>query len=82
MSLTLSLMVLMGLSALAFWQINSRMIVPVFMIMAAVSIMLGLYWYDIYTNEIGMTISLALIGYSFLSIGFAFWLTLGVSEDE
>jgi len=68
MSLYVAIVILVFLSALAFWN----PIAPLFMLMAGVSLMLGLYWYDVFTNEMGMAMSLVLIGYSFVCIGYTY----------
>lgn len=74
----IALVVLVLISALAFW----RPIAPLFMIMAGMALMIGLSWYDIYTNEMGMAISLCLIGYSFLCIGYTFKVIFARVGDE
>jgi len=60
-------------SVLAFWKHNALM----FMLAAGASLMTGLYWYDTYTNELGLGISLMLLAYSLVCFGFAlgclFW---------
>ncbi|GAH36200.1 unnamed protein product, partial [marine sediment metagenome] len=61
-------LLLIGLSVWAFWRLNPIL----FMITAAIAIMLGLYWYDAFTNNLGLALSLMLILYSFVCIGFAF----------
>ena len=68
MSLITTLVALGLLSVLAFWKPNPHL----FMIMAGMSLMLGLAWFDIYTNELGLGMSLGFIGYSFMCIGFTF----------
>ena len=55
-------------SLLAWWKLNAVM----FMLAAAASITTGLYWFDLYTTNIGLSISLALIGYGLLCVGQAF----------
>ena len=69
MHLIIAVVALLTLSALAFWK---PVVAPLFMIMAAMSMMIGLYWYDMYTNELGMSMSLAFIIYSFVCFGLAF----------
>lgn len=68
MSLALAGLVVVFFSVLGFWRPNP---LP-FMMAAGASLMLGLYWYDVYTTNIGLTIGLMLIAYSLVCIGFAF----------
>ena len=68
MSLFGAVIILVFLTVIAFW----RPIAPLFMLMAGTSLMLGLYWYDVFTTEIGMAVSLALIGYALVCIGYAY----------
>ena len=42
-----------------------------FMLTAGASIMLGLYWFDVYTTDVGLGISLMIILYSFMCLGAA-----------
>ena len=72
MSLFAAGLVLIFLTAIAFW----KPIAPLFMIMAGTSLMLGLYWFDIFTTNIGMAVSLALIAYSIICMGYAFKVAL------
>jgi len=68
MELTLGLAAIIAFSAMAFWIQNA----PLFMITANISIMVGLQWFNVYTDNTGMAISLMLIIYSFTCCGFAF----------
>ena len=68
MTIVLSLAVLTGFSVLAFWSRYA----PFFMIVAGASMMAGLKFYDVYTNDTGLSISLCLIGYAFIAVAFAF----------
>lgn len=67
------LMVLIGFSFLAFKWFNGLL----FMMVAGVALVLGLYWYDAFTTNIGLTIGLVLIGYGIVCAGLAlrclFW---------
>jgi len=72
MSLYGAVIILVFLTVIAFW----KPIAPLFMIMAGVSLMLGLYWFDVFTTEIGMAVSLALIAYSLICMGYAFKVAL------
>jgi len=60
-------------SLLAFWKENALL----FMLSAGASMMVGLYWYDAYTNPLGLSLSLTLIAYSLVCLGLAlkllFW---------
>lgn len=60
-------------SVLAFWRYNALL----FMLAAGASLMTGLYWYDTYTNELGLAMGILLIAYSLVCLGFAmqciFW---------
>ena len=68
MSLALAGCAVVFFSVLAFWKSDALM----FMLAAGASLMLGLYWYDIYTTNIGLAISMMLIAYSFVCLGFAY----------
>ncbi len=58
----------MFFSLMAFWKPNAIL----FMLAAGASIITGLYWYDVYTTNIGLAISLLLIAYSLFCIGMAY----------
>lgn len=68
MSLVMAGSAVLFFSIMAFWKPNTVL----FMITAGASMMTGLYWFDVYTTDIGLSIALALIAYSFISCGFAF----------
>ncbi len=68
MSLALPGLVVVFFSVLAFWRPNAVL----FMLVGGVSMMTGLYWFDVYNSDIGLSISLMLIAYSFLSFAFAY----------
>lgn len=55
-------------SVLAFWKSNAI----IFMLAGGTSIMVGLYWFDIYTTDLGLAISLMFIAYSLVCLGLAF----------
>ena len=78
MSLFGAVIVLVFLTVIAFW----RPYAPLFMITAGVSLMLGLYWFDVFTNEIGMAISLVLIAYSLVCIGYTFKVIFWQGNEE
>jgi len=67
-NLYLSIAVLFIFSALGFWRFNSLM----FMLAAGASLMAGFYWYDVFTNDAGLGISLMIWAYSTICLGFAF----------
>lgn len=66
------LLVLMILSALGFWRPKAVLSSVVWMITGGVSVTLGLYWYDIYTNDMGLPVSLMLIVFWLVCWGYAF----------
>jgi len=55
-------------STFAWWKSNA----VVFMLAYGASLMLGLYWFDVYTTDLGLAVSLMLIAYALLCCGFAF----------
>lgn len=64
----LALAVVIFFSVMGFWRLNPLL----FMLAAGSSLMLGLYWYDAFTDNLGLTIGLMLIVYSLVCAGFAF----------
>jgi len=60
-------------SILAYWK-NHAML---FLILAAVSLFVGFKWYDIYTNDTGLVISICLMAYSLVNIGMAIKALIG-----
>lgn len=68
-------------TVLAYWGKTNAL--P-FMLAAGASMMLGLHWFDVYTTNSGLGISLMLIAYSLVMLGFAyraiFWYG-GTSDD-
>ena len=68
MSVMLAGAVIAFFSAIAFWKANAQ----VFMICGGASLMTGLYTYDIYVSDIGLSISLMFIAYAFLCLALAF----------
>ena len=77
-TMVLSLAVLMGFSVLAFWSSYA----PFFMIVGGASMMAGLKFYDVYTNDTGLSIGFCLIGYAFIAIAFAFRYMFWTGEEE
>lgn len=59
---------LIFLSFLAFWRPTALL----FMLVAGISLMTGLAWFDTYGTSMGLTIALMLIVYSFASVGYAY----------
>lgn len=68
MSLAMAALAVVFFSVLAFWKENAL----VFMLAGGVSMMTGLYWHDVYTNNIGLSVALVFIAYSLVCFGFAF----------
>jgi len=68
MSLVLAGAAVVFFSVLAFWKSNAIM----FMVAGGASLMLGLYWFDVYISGIGLTLSLVFIGYSLVCLSLAF----------
>lgn len=68
MGLILAGIVVVVFSLLAFWKSN----VLIFMVAAGASLMTGLGWFDVYTTDTGLAISLMFIAYSLICIGLAF----------
>lgn len=66
--IALGLILIIGLSILAFWKYNAVL----FMLLAGASIVFGLYWFDALTTNLGLSLGLMLIAYSLVCIGFAF----------
>ena len=82
MMLAMPALAVVFFSVLAFWKENAL----VFMLAGGVSMMTGLYWYDVYTNSIGLSVSLVLIAYSLVCFGFAlrciFWKKYRNEDEE
>ena len=80
MSLVLAGCAVVFFSTFAFWRKNAVL----FMLTAGASIMTGLYWFDVYTTDIGLSISLMIIAYGLLCVGlafaFIFWRQVVVEE--
>ena len=78
MSLWLALTALGLFSFLAFWKPNAVL----FMLVAGISIILGLTWYDLYVTNMGVTMGLMLIAYALYCIGMAFRMLFWRQEIE
>lgn len=68
MGLALAWLVVVFFSLLGFWRPNPVL----FMLAAGAALMTGLYWYDVYTTNLGLGISLMLIVYALVCVGLAF----------
>ena len=68
MSLVLAGAAVVFFSLIASWKSNA----VAFMLCGAASLMTGFYWFDVYTTDIGLSISLVFIAYAFLCIALAF----------
>lgn len=81
-TLLLSFIPLALFSVLAFWKPNAVL----FMISAGIAMFVGFYWFDAYTTNLGMAISLCIIAYALYCIGLAFrmifWNRGKGSEEE
>ncbi len=68
MSLGMAFSALAFFSFLAFWKPNA----PLFMVIGAIALFTGFKWFDVYTTDTGLAISLMIISYGFIAWGFAF----------
>lgn len=78
------LVILVLLSCLAFWTVSANMLrvsVLLFMVLAGVTLMSGLKYYDLYVDDAAMGISLMLVAYSFACIGMAYGSLLKGQEE-
>lgn len=73
-----SLILLAVFSVLAFW----KQLAIIYMLLAGMSLMIGLEWYDVYAGELGMAISLVLMAYSLMCVGYAYRFILWSGGDE
>lgn len=68
-------------SVLAFWKSNAIL----FMLVAGTALITGLYWYDAFTDNLGLTIGLMLLLYALACVAFAFrmifWREIPRHED-
>lgn len=80
MSLFLAFCVVAFFSFMAFWRWSA----VIFMLAGGASLILGFYWYDYYTNSLGLSISLMLIMYAIVCIALAFRCMFwqGVKEED
>jgi len=63
-----ALAAIVALSFMAYWKPHGVL----FAIIAGMSLMTGLEWYNVQVTNLGLSISVMLIGYSFLAIGFSY----------
>ena len=85
MSLALPGAAIVLFSILGWWRPNWRPSALMFMIAAGVSITMGLQWFETYTSNMGLTMGLMLIAYSFVCIGMALNALLsvpGTGDDD
>ncbi len=68
---------LVFLSVLAYWRPH----VLLFLLIAGASQMIGLYWFPTYPNDVGLGVSLMLIGYAYVSFAFGYRVMLWEEED-
>ncbi len=61
-------LVLVFFSALAFWQKSAVL----FLLSAAISLFVGLYWYDGYGGTYGLALGLCLVAFSIFCLSCAF----------
>ncbi len=53
---------------LAYWKLNTVL----FLITGGTAMMTGLYWYEIFTSDIGISVALLVIAFGLVCFGFAF----------
>ena len=66
--LLISLIVLIFFSAVALWKQNA----VVFLLAAGTAIVLAFAWYDTYTTNLGLGISLMIVAYALVCMGWGF----------
>ena len=82
MSLAMGVVAIALFSVLAFTRLNYIMVTLLFMITGGISMMVGLAWYDLYTDNTGLGIGLMFIAYSLTCLGFAFRsMFVGIPRD-
>jgi hypothetical protein len=70
MSIVLAGCAVIFFSGLGYWRPSP---LP-FMLSAGAALMLGLQWFDTYTTNIGLSVSMMLILYSFVCVAYAYGL--------
>ena len=72
MHLIAGLMALIFFSLLGFWRPSAVLSSVVWLVAGGISLALGLYWYNVYTNSMGLSVSLVLIVYWLVCWGYAY----------
>ena len=72
MNLAAGLAILIFFSLLGFWRPRAVLSAVVWMVAGGISLALGLYWYNVYTNSMGLSVSLVLIVYWLVCWGYAY----------
>ena len=68
---------ILGLTGLGFWKPYPVL----FMLAAGVSMFTGLEWYNYFMDNMGIAVSLGLITYSFVCLGYALKITIWREYD-
>ena len=68
LALAISFIPLALFSVLAFWKPNALL----FMLTGTIAIFIGLFFYDVYTEDVGLAIGMCIIAYGLVSYGYAF----------
>ena len=76
--LVLACIPLILFSFLAYWKNHAL----IFLITAAVSLFVGFKWYDVYVNDVGLTISICMVAYGLVNIGMAIKAMIGTRETD
>lgn len=72
------LAVVVIMSALAFWRPHELL----FLIISGIALMTGLGWYNAFPTDVGLSVSLMLIAYAFVAVGFGLKVMLWRSEED
>ncbi len=65
-------------SLLAYW----KNIPLLYIILSAISLFVGFKWYDVYTDDTGLAISIGLIAFALVNIGRAIQAMIGKREAK
>jgi len=68
MSLVLAGLVVVFFSVLGFWRPNPVL----FMLAAGASLIVGLYWFDTFTTNMGLAVGILLVSFALVCVGFAY----------